>query len=58
MNTPSAPTLKAQAPNRKGNQALHPLPQPAQTGNGKVSVCKPKSNYGNNDGYRSSSYLK
>lgn len=82
----NAPTLMAQAPNRKGNISKHApsnsggvtavtRPQgstaysaghqgaPAAGGNiatrgQKVMVSRPCSDYGNNDGYRNSSYLK
>jgi hypothetical protein len=85
-NTPSAPTLMAQMPNRKGNVSKHTpssntgvtavtRPQgnlsqpkgaqgaPKATGNvypssGKPQVSRPKADYCNNDGYRSSSFLK
>lgn len=52
-----APTLMAQAPNRKGNQSKH-VPGPGNSCAGKVQVSKPKESYGANDGYRSSSFLK
>lgn len=83
----NAPTLMAQAPNRKGNLSKHAptgtggvtgvtRPQgataysvahqgpakagkDATSGNGqKVMVMRPCAEYGNNDGYRNSSYLK
>ena len=83
----NAPTLMAQAPNRKGNISKDPAkltggvtavtrPQgstaygkgrqgaPAvccdpTTGRGqKVQVSRPAASYGNNDGYRNSSFLK
>jgi hypothetical protein len=81
-----APTLMAQAPNRKGNIDKHPAKKgggvtavtgsmgglscapgcqgaPSASGNvtgrnQKVQVSRPASNYGCNDDYRSSSYLK
>ena len=81
-----APTLMAQAPNRKGNVSKMPpkdnvgvtavtrsgggLSQPAGhqgapkaganplAGGQKVAVSRPKADYCNNDGYRSSSFLK
>lgn len=81
-----APTLMAQAPNRKGNIDKHPAKKgggvtaitgsmgglscapgaqgaPSAGGNiygrnQKVQVSRPASNYGCNDDYRSSSYLK
>jgi hypothetical protein len=81
----NAPTLMAQAPNRKGNQSKHTpgaggvtavtRPQgstayskghqgapavccDATKGRGqKVQVSRPAVSYGNNDGYRNSSYL-
>lgn len=52
-----APTLMAQAPNRKGNQSKH-VPGPGNSCAGKVQVSKPKESYGANDGYRSSSLNK
>lgn len=82
----NAPTLMAQAPNRKGNISKDPAkkgggvtavtrPQgatsysashqgaPSAGGNiatrgQKVMVSRPCAEYGNNDGYRNSSYLK
>ena len=82
----NAPTLMAQAPNRKGNTSKHAptgtggvtgvtRPQgstaysvahqgPAKAGGNiatrgqKVMVSRPADNYGNNDGYRNSSFLK
>jgi hypothetical protein len=80
-----APTLMAQAPNRKGNVSKHVTgpggatavtrPEgntayaagrqgaPSASGNiagrnQKVQVSRPASNYGCNDDYRNSSYLK
>lgn len=80
-----APTLMAQAPNRKGNISKHVTgkggvtavtrPQGATAYSGshqgapsaggnvatrgqKVMVSRPCAEYGNNDGYRNSSYLK
>jgi hypothetical protein len=81
-----APTLMAQAPNRKGNIDKHPAKKgggvtavtgsmgntayapgcqgPPSAGgnvvsrNQKVQVSRPASNYGCNDDYRNSSYLK
>jgi len=81
-----APTLMAQAPNRKGNIDKHPAKltggvtavtrpggdtayAPGSQGapsaggniygrNQKVQVSRPASNYGCNDDYRNSSYLK
>lgn len=82
----NAPTLMAQAPNRKGNVSKHAptgtggvtgvtrpqgnLAQPSgrqgapsaggniATRGQKVMVSRPCAEYGNNDGYRNSSYLK
>jgi len=52
-----APTQMAQAPNRKGNQSKN-VPGKGDSCSGKGMVSKPKESYGNNDGYRSSSFLK